>query len=99
MINLYNIFTTYIKEDWKAHPTRLVAEIYNWSVSAIGSLIFAITVPNPPFMVLYPLWLSGIFLMIFCVYSRGSVGLVALYTTLFLIDGTGYLKLILQSFQ
>lgn len=94
-MTLFYAFKNYIISDWKQNPYRVIGEIYGWVVSGISSLIFALTVPDPPFLLLYPLWLSGLFVMIMCVKSRGSTGLLALYITLAVIDIVGFSRLLM----
>lgn len=93
-MSLLAAFKQYILLDWQTNPWRVVGEIYGWIISGISSLVFAMTVPNPPFLLLYPLWLSGLFVMITCVKSRGSTGLLALYITLAVIDTVGFIRLL-----
>jgi hypothetical protein len=86
----------WIKSDFRSHPWRLAGETYNWGASCVTAIWFAATVPNPPFLILYPLWLTGIAIMIACAYSRGSFGMTMLYSSMACIDLVGYLRLLLK---
>jgi hypothetical protein len=86
----------YIKRDWASNPWRAAGETYNWCTSGISSAIFAATVPNPPFLMLYPLWLSGLVVMIFCAKSRGSTGMLALCCTMLAMDLIGFMRLLIE---
>ena len=96
MMKLMKLLADYVKRDWDSHPTRVIAELYGWAVSTGSSIVFALTVPNPPFMLMYPLWLSALFALTFCAASRGSVGMVALNISMMIIDMIGYGRLIAQ---
>jgi hypothetical protein len=88
---------SYVKQDWSSNPWRAAGEAYNYVTSAVSSAVFAATVPNPPFMLLYPLWMSGLIVMIFCAISRGSTGILALCITMLAMDSTGFLRLLLAT--
>lgn len=93
-----NSFVDYIKTDWASSKARTIAEVYSWIASAISGIIVSSTVPNPPWEIFYPLWLSALFCMMFCAYSRGSFGMLAFNLSLFLIDMTGYLRILAAKF-
>ena len=84
----------FIKADWNSHPWRLAGECYNWFVSVVTAVIFAVTVPNVPLLMLYPLWLSGLIIMCFCARSRGSFGLLMGCLSMTVIDIIGYARLL-----
>jgi len=84
----------FIKADWQSHPWRLTGECYNWFVSVVTAVIFAVTVPNVPLLMLYPLWLSGLIIMCFCARSRGSFGLLMGCVSMTVIDIIGYARLL-----
>ncbi len=83
-------------DDWTANKWRVLGECYNWFASIACSIILAITVTNPLFHVLYPLWLSGCTVAAICSYSRGSFGQTSMYIMLTVIDIYGYTKYILS---
>ena len=84
----------FIQRDFHEHPWRLAGECYNWLVSVVVAIIFAATVPNPPLIILYPIWLSGLFIIIACAKSRGSFGLLMGASSMALIDTIGYIRLL-----
>ena len=94
---MYHTFIRWIIDDFNSHPWRLLGECYNWTVSVIVAIIFAITVPFPPLAVLYPMWLSGLFIMIFCAYSRKSFGILMGCSSMAFIDSIGYIRLLALS--
>lgn len=85
----------FIKNDWHSHPIRLCAEIFNWFLNIIVVVTFAVTVPNVPFLVVYPLFFCCLSISIYSAISRGSFGILMTSATIFVIDLVGYLKLLL----
>ena len=49
----------WIKDDFNSHPIRFVIELLAWAISIGCSITMALTVPNPPLLVLYPIWIAG----------------------------------------
>lgn len=96
MVRLVRAFGDYVRADWTSHPVRVVAECGSWVATTIGAITFALTVPHPPFIALYVLWLGATLCGALCAYSRGSVGMVALNGTMFVIDIVGLARLLLQ---
>ena len=84
----------WIKNDFKAHPTRFVIETLAWAVSISCSLILAGTVPKPPLFVLYPLWIISSCMYGWSAYSRRSFGMLANYVLLVAIDSIGLMRLV-----
>jgi hypothetical protein len=98
MANLWEVFTDYVRRDWASSPVRVILELYGWFMTTSSSLIFAFTVPHPPFMLLYPIWLTALAALTYCALSRGSVGMVALNISMIVIDLIGYGRLLAQRF-
>ena len=86
----------FIKRDWHSHPVRLCLEVFNWLLNIVVVVIFAVTVPDVPFLVVYPLFFGCLAISIFSAWSRGSFGLLMTSSTIFIIDLFGYFKLLLQ---
>lgn len=89
-----NNFINYIRADWASSKTRTIAEVYSWIASTASAILVSSTVPTPPWDIFYPLWLSAMFCMIFCAYSRGSFGMVAFNVSIFSIDLIGYIRIL-----
>jgi hypothetical protein len=49
---LYGIFS-WIRDDFKSNPFRFTVELVAWAISIGCSITMAVTVPNPPLLVLY----------------------------------------------
>jgi hypothetical protein len=92
---LPNIFS-WIQDDYKTYPVRFVVEIVAWAVSIGCSITMAITVPNPPLLYMYPIWISGCAMYAWASYTRKSFGMLANYILLVSIDMVGLVRMILQ---
>jgi len=85
----------WIKDDFKTHPTRFVIELFAWIASIFCSLTMAFTVPNPPLVHLYPIWISGCAMYAWAAWTRKSFGMLANYLLLTTIDTIGLFRMIL----
>ena len=85
----------WIKDDWNSHPLRFVIELLAWAISIGCSITMAVTVPNPPLIVLYPIWISGCALYAWAAYTRKSFGMLANYILLTTIDTIGLIRMVL----
>jgi len=79
----------WIKDDWNSHPFRFIVELLAWAVSIGCSITMAVTVPNPPLLALYPVWISGCAMYAWAAYTRKSFGMLANYILLTTIDTVG----------
>jgi hypothetical protein len=84
----------WIKDDYRSHPFRFAVELLAWAISIGCSLTMAITVPNPPLLALYPVWISGCAMYAWAAYSRKSFGMLANYLLLVTIDFIGLFRMI-----
>ena len=84
----------WIKSDFRSHPVRFALELLAWALSIVCSLTMAITVPNPPLLVLYPIWISGCALYAWCAWHRKSFGMLANYLLLTTIDTVGLIRML-----
>ena len=86
----------WIKQDYKSHRLRFCLEVLAWAISIGCSLTMAITVPNPPLLALYPVWITGCAIYAGCAYSRRSFGMLANYLLLVSIDLVGLIRMLAQ---
>lgn len=84
----------WIKDDYSSHKFRFVIECLAWAISIGCSLTMAVTVPNPPLLGLYPVWISGCAMYAWASYTRRSFGMLANYILLTTIDGIGLIRMI-----
>ena len=85
---------TWIKDDYKTYPLRFFMEVLAWAISIGCSITMATTVPNPPLIILYPIWITGCALYAWCAFSRKSFGMLANYLLLVTIDTIGLVRMI-----
>lgn len=83
------------KNDFKAWPLRFVLEISAWALSIACSVTMALTVPNPPFLILYPLFIIQCAIFGWAAWTRRSTGMVANYLLLVTIDSIALARLII----
>ena len=91
---LTGIFT-WIKDDYKTNKFRFCIEVLAWAISVGCSITMALTVPNPPLLILYPVWITGCALYAWAAYTRKSFGMLANYILLTTIDTIGLIRMIL----
>ena len=95
MIDLLNGTFNWIQEDWKSNKLRFLLEVIAWAISIGCSITMAVTVPNPPLLALYPVWITGCAIYAWCAYSRRSFGMLANYILLTTIDAVGLVRMLL----
>lgn len=95
MIELFKPTFDWIRNDWKSNRIRFCLEVLAWAISIGCSITMALTVPTPPLLALYPVWISGCAIYSWCAYSRGSFGMLANYVLLTSIDTIGLLRMVL----
>lgn len=87
----------WIKDDWSSNKFRFIVELLAWAISIGCSLTMAITVPNPPLIVLYPIWISGCAMYAWASWTRKSFGMLANYILLTTIDSIGLIRMLVNS--
>lgn len=95
MIELLKPTINWIKDDYKTHPFRFCVELLAWAISIGCSITMALTVPNPPLIMLYPVWITGCALYAWAAFTRKSFGMLANYILLTTIDTIGLIRMIL----
>jgi len=85
----------WIKNDYQSHPGRFAVEVLSWAISIGCAATMAVTVPDPPLIILYPLWISGCAMYAWASYSRKSFGMLANYLLLTTIDSVGLIRILL----
>ena len=85
----------WIKDDWNSHPVRFGIELLAWGISIGCSITMAATVPTPPLLVLYPIWIAGCALYAWAAYTRKSFGMLANYLLLTTIDTVGLIRMVI----
>ena len=86
----------WIKDDFKSNRIRFIVELVAWAISIGCSITMALTVPTPPLLALYPIWILGCSLYAWAAYTRKSFGMLANYVLLTTIDSIGLARMIIN---
>lgn len=84
----------WIKDDWRSNSFRFVVELLAWAISIGCSITMALTVPTPPLLILYPIWIAGCAMYAWAAYTRKSFGMLANYMLLVTIDTIGLWRML-----
>jgi hypothetical protein len=95
MIELLKPTFNWIKDDYSSNRFRFCVELLAWAISIGCSITMALTVPTPPLLTLYPIWIFGCSLYAWAAYTRKSFGMLANYILLTTIDTVGLLRMVL----
>ncbi len=95
MIDAVSSILQWIKDDWASNRIRFIIEITAWAASIGCAITMAVTVPNPPLLILYPIWIAGCAMYAWAAWTRKSFGMLANYILLVSIDTVGLLRMIL----
>ena len=85
---------TWIRDDYRTNPFRFCVELLAWAISIGCSITMAVTVPNPPLLALYPIWISGCAMYAWASFTRQSFGMLANYCLLVTIDSVGLIRML-----
>ena len=91
---MYNDIILWIKKDYKNHKLRFVVEVTAWVMSIFCCILMAATVPHPPFMILYPLFILQCSMLAWAAHSRNSTGIFANYLLIAIIDIVALIRLL-----
>ena len=94
ILNLFQPTFQWIKDDFKSNRIRFCIELLAWAISIGCSITMASTVPNPPLLALYPIWIAGCALYAWAAWSRQSFGMLANYLLLTTIDTIGLFRML-----
>jgi len=94
MLDIFQPTLQWIKDDWNSNRFRFVIELLAWAVSIGCSITMALTVPNPPLLALYPVWIAGCAMYAWASYTRKSFGMLANYLLLTTIDTIGLIRML-----
>ena len=85
----------WIQEDFRSHPFRFSIELIAWAISVGCSITMALTVPNPPLIIMYPFWIAGCAMYAWAAWTRKSFGMLANYLLLTTIDSVGLARMLI----
>jgi hypothetical protein len=96
ILNLFRPTINWIKDDFKSNSIRFIIELLAWAISIGCSITMALTVPNPPLLTLYPIWILGCAMYAWASWTRKSFGMLANYILLTAIDSVGLVRMIIN---
>lgn len=85
----------WIKQDYKDYPVRFCLELLAWFMSIGCTIWMGYTLPNPPFIFLYPLFIIQCTIFGWAAWTRGSTGMVANYLLITTIDIIAITRMVL----
>jgi hypothetical protein len=94
MIEIFRPTFEWIRNDWNSNRFRFFVELLAWAISIGCSITMASTVPNPPLLVLYPIWIMGCAMYAWAAWTRKSFGMLANYLLLTTIDSIGLIRML-----
>ena len=94
MLDIFAPTIQWIKDDFKSNPIRFAVELLAWAISIGCSITMALTVPNPPLLALYPVWITGCALYAWAAWTRKSFGMLVNYLLLVAIDMLGLIRML-----
>jgi hypothetical protein len=94
IIDLFKPTVDWIKDDFKSNRVRFIVELLAWAISIGCSITMAITVPTPPLLALYPIWIAGCAMYAWASWTRKSFGMLANYILLVSIDSFGLIRML-----
>jgi hypothetical protein len=92
--NIFKPTFDWIKDDYQSNRIRFYLEVLAWAISIGCAITMAVTVPTPPLLALYPVWITGCAIYAWCAYSRRSFGMLANYILLTTIDTVGLIRML-----
>ena len=92
---LKDIFN-WIRYDYKTNQLRFVIEIVAWILSIGANLMFALTVPNVPFVFYLIITVTGCAMYAWASWTRKSFGMLANYLLLVTIDAVGLTRMLIS---
>jgi hypothetical protein len=85
----------WVRDDFRSNPVRFGVELLAWAISIGCSITMALTVPTPPLIYLYPIWILGCSMYAWAAWTRKSFGMIANYMLLVTIDTVGLVRMII----
>jgi len=97
MLNILSGIFEWIQDDYRTNRVRFIVELLAWAISIGCSVTMALTVPTPPLLYMYPVWISGCAMYAWAAWTRKSFGMLANYILLTTIDSVGLARMLLLS--
>jgi len=94
MLDIFKPTLEWIRDDFKSNRVRFCIELFAWAISIGCSITMASTVPNPPLLTMYPIWITGCAMYAWASWTRKSFGMLANYILLTTIDSIGLIRML-----
>jgi hypothetical protein len=94
MLDIFRPTLQWIQDDYTSNRFRFAVELLAWAISIGCAITMALTVPNPPLLAMYPIWISGCAMYAWASYTRKSFGMLANYLLLVTIDSVGLFRML-----
>ncbi len=94
ILDLFRPTFQWIRNDYTSNRFRFSIELFAWAISVGCSITMAATVPHPPLLVLYPIWITGCAMYAWAAWTRKSFGMLANYVLLTTIDTIGLVRML-----
>lgn len=96
MPNILTGIFDWIQNDYRTNRFRFAVELLAWAISIGCSITMAATVPTPPLLYMYPVWILGCAMYAWAAWTRKSFGMLANYLLLVTIDSVGLARMLLN---
>jgi hypothetical protein len=93
---MINDTINWIRQDYRLNPIRFCLELLAWAMSIGCTIWMGMTLPNPPFVYLYPLFIIQCSIFGWAAWTRGSTGMVANYLLIVTIDVIAITRMIVN---
>ena len=94
MPNILTGIFDWIRNDYRTNRFRFAVELLAWAISIGCSITMAATVPTPPLLYMYPIWILGCAMYAWAAWTRKSFGMLANYLLLVTIDSVGLARML-----
>lgn len=94
MPNILTGIFDWIRNDYRTNRFRFAVELLAWAISIGCSITMAATVPTPPLLYMYPVWILGCAMYAWAAWTRKSFGMLANYLLLVTIDSVGLARML-----
>jgi hypothetical protein len=93
--NMIENTINWVRQDYRENPMRFCLELFAWFMSIGCTIWMGYTLPNPPFIFLYPMFIVQCTIFGWAAWTRGSTGMVANYLLITTIDIVAITRMIL----
>ena len=96
MSNMFTPTLNYIRTDYQAYPLRFCLELVAWVMSIGCTILMGVTLPTPPFLLLYPAFIVQCVIFAWAAWTRGSTGMMMNYILISTIDLIAITRMVTQ---